>query len=152
MRFNSIPVKKAGGVNWLIILAVAALGALALVFVMSGDTPQTVANRFMTALAKGDVDTLVELSEASGKTDEELRQDWEFAVKRAGPHYRFRWHVLSSKEADAQTSAVSMWLWRNAMSSGSYEEKYAIPLTKVDGKWKVLVRELNREIYPGLPR
>ena len=35
---------------------------------------------------------------------------------------------------------------------GAYEELYELPMVKVGDDWKVDVRGISREFYPGLPR
>ena len=69
----------------------------------------------------------------------------------AGKHYLFVYKVMGEQiQSDTQAS-VRLQVVRN-LSSGAYEENFALPMEKHDGKWKVAVNELSREMYPGLPR
>lgn len=144
--------KRAGRANWLIVSGILGLVVAVVLVFFSGEAPETAGTRFMTALATGDVNTLVKMSHAEGIPEQELRDQWTFATQVAAPHYRFVYRVTSGVQADANTASVRMSVVRNAERPTSYEEKFELPLVKVNGQWKVDILSLDRRLYPALPR
>jgi len=109
----------------------------------------------MSALAKGDIKTLTDMTYLRGENREQIEKQWKFAVEEVSPNYLFRWDINHGRELSGSTASVSIKVWRNAMSQSTYDEKFELPLVKnaeTDGKWKVDVTGINREMYPGLPR
>ena len=106
----------------------------------------------MTALSKGDVDTLTKMSLLGDKTEPEMHKEWEFAVNTAGKHYRFFWRITSELVSDENSGSVRMQISRNIDSPSMYEEAFQLPMQKVNGEWKVDVRGISREMFPALPR
>ncbi len=106
----------------------------------------------MTALSKGDVDTLTKMSLLGDKTEPEMHKEWEFAVNTAGKHYRFFWRITSELVSDENSGSVRMQISRNIDSPSTYEEAFQLPMQKVNGEWKVDVRGISREMFPALPR
>jgi hypothetical protein len=147
---------RAGRVHWFTLLivglaAVFVVGAL-LLTLFSGGTPTGSGAKFMNALANGDAEQLTELSHIDGRSEDQIRKGWEYAVKVAGPHYRFRWQVVSESKPSDDEAMVLLKVWRNAVRVDSYDERFQLPMLRIDGKWKVDVRGISREMYPGLPR
>lgn len=130
---------------------VVAVIALVVLLFMGQKSPQETGSRFMDALARGDVDGLVQTSFVPGKSSEELRKDWEFTTKTVAKYYRFRWKITSSNVVNDESATVRLAVERN-YGPGSYEENYGLPLLKVNGEWKVDASGISREMYPGLPR
>lgn len=145
-------MKIAGRASPVLIMGVLSVVVFVGVLFTGGGTPTSTASSFMVALGKRDIDTLVELSALDGKTPEELREAWKYSTETVGKHYRFAFNILASREANETTSTVTMHVFRNADMSSTYAEKFELPLVKVDGKWLVEVRGINRQMYPGLPR
>lgn len=129
-------------------LGIAGALALGILMLFSKESPQTACNRFLDALASGNVDTLVETSYYEG-SKEDLRASWKYATD-VGQHYLFHWETVSVKEHDENSAAVLSQIERN-FGPSSYPEKIDIPMVKVDGRWKVDVRGLFRGLYPALP-
>lgn len=141
---------RAGRAHWITIAGIAGAVALAIVLYFGGDSPTSVANRFLVALAKGDVETLVELSYYEG--DESLlRKQWEYATRVAAPYYRFTWDIVTVKQPTEDSAAVRT-SFERSYGPGSFPERFDIPLRRVNGKWMVDVRLLSRGLYPALPR
>ena len=132
------------------------LGAfvLALIFIVAvaGESPSTTGAKFMSALAEGDVDKLVELSFLDGSSDEELREKWEYTTKVVGPHYIFQFNIEDSNKQSDDKAVVRMELIRNYGSNTAYPDRFELELMKIGDKWKISVASLDRAIYPGLPR
>lgn len=145
-------MRRRGRANWLVVLGLIGVVVIVVLFLIGGRSATSVAAEFMSALGKHDVAKLTELSYMDGDTPEQVRKKWEYTTQVAAPYYRFKWQFLGESSAAPDTSAVRLWVWRDAQSPASYEEKFEIPMVKVDGKWKVDVRGLNRLMYPGLPR
>lgn len=136
-----------------IVMGAVVLGLVVLVFVLSAaqGSPSAVSVKFMEALATGNVDKLTELSYVE-VPKEELRKKWEYALKVAGPTYRFIWTVEPAVQASDTTAAAKLNLTHKTYSAIPMDDKYEIPMVKHDGKWLVDVAGLNREIFPALPR
>jgi hypothetical protein len=137
------------------LLGVLGLVSVLLIFGMlflSRESLNSVGGRFMTALARGDVDTLTKMSYLGKRTPDEIRRQWEFATKTAGRYYNFTYRITASRQADPNTGTVTMMIVRDADNPGSYEEKRELPLIKVGDEWKVDVANITRDVYPGLPR
>ncbi len=143
-------MRQAGRAHWITIAGIVGVLALVILVLFKRESPTTVANRFLIALAKGNVDDLVELSYYTGDRAK-LREQWTYATQVAGPYYSFRWTVVTAKEADENTASVKTFFERN-YGYGSYPENLDIPLLKKDGKWLVDVRSLYRGMYPAMPR
>lgn len=144
-------MKRAGRASWLSIAGIFGLLVIVVLFIMSGESSQAAATRFMNALGKGDITTLTAMSDMPGTSQEEIRDAWK-RTTTIGKHYIFTYKINSTLDANDQTSMVRMMVVRNADREGGYEEKFELPLVKKDGKWKVEVMGLDRRLYPGLPR
>lgn len=145
-------MKITRGMN-LVYLGLAIIVVMISIFLFLGrGSPEEVTNQFMTALAKGDVDKLVDLTYDRGGDKAELRKEWEFATHDAGKYYAFRWRVISEAQSSDTEANVELGVFRNALNRGAYEERFGVALLKQNGKWKVDVLALNRQMYPALPR
>ena len=145
-------MKQLGRIHWMFLVGVAGVIGIGVVLFLGGSTPTMVAGDFMVALAKGDVDRLVETTYIGHDSKEHLRQEWKFATQVAGPHYRFTWSILDFVQQGPSTASVRIDLVRNVLGKGAYASRYDLPLELEDGKWKVKATAISREIYPGLPR
>lgn len=144
-------MKQAGKAHWLTIAGIVSIFVVAGLFFFAKDSAATTASDFMSALAKGDVDKLTELSSFQGATKEELKEKWRFSVKEVAPHYLFVWRIVAVTRSDENSAAARMQVVRNP-DQGGYEENFQLPLVKEDGEWKVDIRAVNRGLYPGMPR
>jgi len=143
---------RSGRASWVLVAGLASIALVAAIFFLGGEGPSAVANKFMKALARGDVNQLAALSTIGENSTEELKKKWEYAVNVAGPHYRFAYAIRSERQMSDDEAAVSIGVWRNYFSGIAYDEKFELPMIRKDGKWLVEVRGINREMYPGLPR
>lgn len=135
------------------LVAVIVLGGfIGAVLFMGRESMSSTCGRFLSALSSGDIDTLVATSYAGTKTPEEMRKEWEFTINEAAPYYRFIYKIENSREQGSTGGSVAIRFWKNATSSGSYDEQFDIPMVKTDGGWKVDVRGISREMFPALPR
>lgn len=149
-----VRTKLAGRINPLLFVVIIAL-ILAFTVIYSltgGDSPETVARRFMTALAEGNVQKLTELSYMGDESKEQVEKQWDYACHVAGPHYIFTYTVKGTVESEPETAAVKLSIIRDANKPGVTDDYYEIPLTKQNGKWLVDVRSLNYKLYPALPK
>lgn len=144
-------MKGSGRVSLVGLLSVLALGLVVSVLFMSKESLGSVGSRFMSALSKGDVDSLTKMSYTDNKNQGDMRKQWETSVK-VGKYYNFFWRVLSSTQADANTGSVRVGVTKSPESGSSYEENFALPMIKVGDEWKVDVKAISREMYPALPR
>jgi hypothetical protein len=144
-------MRRSGRVHWVTVAGSVGFAVILALFLIPTNSPNVAANRFMSALAEGNVDKLMSLSYYKGD-EARMRAQWEFAVKECAPYYRFKWRNVGLKEADDKIAGVRMMVQRNLGSGSDYEERYDIPLLKVDGEWLVDVRSISRAMYPGIPR
>jgi hypothetical protein len=145
-------MRRQGRVNIVLLGAIAIAALLAFVLLFSRESVTAAGSRFMSALAKGDIDTLTDMTYLADESPEEIRRQWEFSAGDVSKHYMFAWKVLWGREADDNTASVRVEVMRNANSAASYGEPFELPLIKVDGKWKVDVANISRDMYPALPR
>lgn len=144
-------MKRSGRASIVVVLTVALVAVVVGLFLLGGESPSGVAGKFLTALAKGDAKTLADLSYMEGLSSEQVEQKWK-ATHEASKYWVFQFLVKDTKEQDSGNSTVVLEWVKNASSGGAYPEKFELPMTKRDGKWKVDVRGMSREMYPSLPR
>ena len=144
-------MKRSGRASIVIVIAIALVAAVVVLFFMAGESPSGVAGRFLTALAKGDTQTVADLSYMEGKTPQQIKTEWDETYELS-KYWRFTYEVQDSNEQDTDNATVPIQWVKKADSSGAYAEKYELPLVKRDGHWKVDVRGISREMYPALPR
>ncbi len=140
---------KHGKAAWVYLLGLFVLIGGFVLVLSSGQTPQTRAQQFMTALADGDSERLAELSFSRGRTQEELEELWENSTEEA-KHYRFKFKILAAQEPNPNMAQVRMHVWRGR--DASVEDNFQLDMQKVEGEWKVRLEGISREMYPFLPR
>lgn len=145
-------MNRSGRASWVLIAGLVGVGLVIAILFLGGESPTAAAGKFMTALSKGDVRTLTDLSYLSGENKDQIERQWDYAVNVAGPYYRFKYSIRSERIVDSNDAAVSLSVWRNYFSGISYDEKFELPMIKQEGKWLVDVRGINREMFPALPR
>lgn len=150
--YNGASMKQAGKVHWIVVIGIAGVLAIVVLMFFSREAPESVASKFMSALAMGDSERLTELSYFPNQSKEELKKQWDFSTKVAGKNYLFVWKIKYAKQADDKTASVALDFTRNAASSMSYPENFQLPLVNDNGRWLVDVRSLSREMYPAMPR
>jgi hypothetical protein len=145
-------MKRAGKVHWMVLIG--GLGALVLLaaFFFGGDTPEAGTSRFMTALAKGDVDGIMASTAWEADQEQDLREQWTFATQEAAPYYRFKYELSHKQIPTKGRATVIMKVWRNFEVRSIYDENYSIQLIERDGKWLVEADSIPRSMYPALPR
>ena len=144
-------MKQSGRVS---IFALACIVSVALVLgllLFSRESISAVGNKFMVALQSHDVDQLTRMSLMNGDSPDEVHKQWDFAVNKAGKYYRFAYRIVATNQASDSTGSVRMMVVRDADHPGAYEEAFELQLLKVNGEWKVDVRAISREMFPGLP-
>lgn len=117
--------------------------ALFLVACGGGDTPEGVAQDFVTAMTKGDTDkvlTLMDISSEDAAQLEQIRPKLDMAFQQMKKEVDAKGGLKSLEvvktdiSADGNTAKVTLKMtWGN----GNSEEMPPMPLKKVDGKWKV---------------
>lgn len=139
-------------VHWVIFAGILGFLVVLVLVLRSQESPQTVGSKFMDALAKHDSETLADLSYSETKDKTTLKKEWDYAVNEVGYHYRFRWLVSGFTNSSDQSAAVRLMVRRNSDSPSTYAEKFELPLVKREGRWKVPVAQINRKLFPGMPR
>lgn len=125
---------------------VAAFAVLAILFSRGTAPPDVAANRFFYALASRDVDGLMEFGYYQDADEDFVRRQWEYAVNIAGHHYIFSWEMKGTVSEDEDSAIVRIDFLRQWAEPGD------VTLVKVDGKWKVDVFSISRDLYPALPK
>lgn len=144
-------MKRSGRASLVIVITVALVAAVIGLFLLAGESPTGVTGKFLTALAKGDSKTLASLSFMDGLSEAEIEKKWQ-QTHAMSKYWTFAFKMQGSNEQDANSATVRLEWMKNAMNPNSYGEKFEVPLIKVDGKWKVDVRGISRDMYPSLPR
>ena len=149
-----VPRKRvqSGRINIGLLIVIVCIAILSLVYVFSQESLNTVASRFMSALSTGDVNALTENSYVGTESKDEIHKQWDYAVNDVAKYYRFTWRITGSMQQSEDSGAVRLSVAKNADSPGAYEENFALPVIKVNGKWLVDVRNISRDMYPALPR
>ena len=145
-------MRRSGRVSVIGIMAVIGIAMLLVVLFFSKQSLSNAGSQFMDALARGDVDKLTDLTVLGSESPDQIRKQWEFATHVAGRNYSFRWRVTNELQISPDSGSVQLSVERNFGTGGSYEQNYALPMVKVDNKWKVDVGNISREMYPGLPK
>lgn len=145
-------MRQSGRINVVALIGgfIALVFAAALSISFLKESPGTVTGKFLTALAKGDVDTLTNLTYGGTMSKEEVKKEWEFSLS-VSKYYRFRWSVVAESTADDKSASVRTQIARN-LGPNSYDENFGIPLVQDKGGWKVDVKGMSRSIFPSLPR
>ena len=145
-------MRRAGRVHWLILATGAALLALVVIALLASESPEGAAQKFMVALAKRDAKTLADRSYFTPKRERAtVVADWEKTLDRA-EFFRFVWRFKGYNELPNDRATVSMEFVRDAGTKWAYEENFSLDMVKEDGRWKVDVLGMSREMFPALPR
>ena len=143
---------RSGKTSVIVIVVVASLLTFAGLSMLGGERPIGVVAKFLDALSKKDYETLARLSNAPGFTEEELREEWKRSTTVAGLYFQFLYQIQSETYPTEESAVVLVSFTPEAGSEVSNERRLEVPVSKIDGEWKVDVLALNRDIYPGLPR
>lgn len=144
-------MKRSGRTNIVVVVTVALVAAVLALFLLAGNSPSTIASKFLLALSKGDTKTLAENSFMEGLSLSETEERWAKTYE-SSKYWVFAYQILDAKDQDANNATVRLDWIKGANSSSAYSEKYELPMVKKDGQWKVDVRGMSREMYPALPR
>lgn len=137
--------------------ALFGLAALLIVFLLgfflsSRQSITASAASFMSALAKADTAALSDLTYLGSDDKAAIESKWKKTFERSAG-YAFTWRIVSSTTGpEGKSGAVRLQVTRNADKPGGYEEKFELPMVMRDGKWKVEVDGISREMFPFLPR
>ena len=147
-------MKKSGRISFVLLAVIVAAIAAIVVFVLvsSEESPETVGSNFLRALAKGDLDTLTKLSYMDKTSDADIHKKWDYTINTAGPYFRFIYRVKGSSRVSSDSGAVIVSWTKDVQNPTAYAIDYEIPMLKIDHHWKVDVRSLNRDMFPGLPQ
>ena len=148
-------MKRSGRIHWLILIGIVGLVALAVLLFVGGTGPTVVADKFLTALSKGDVNTLADLSDPGSKSKEQLRKEWDFVVHKAAPYYQFKWRLKEEHIQPGGNDASVDFIANVDLEKGehlAFDQKFELPMARRNGAWKVRVAGINRLFYPFMPR
>jgi len=143
---------RHGRANWLVLAGILGAIVVVVIFTLSGESPSSGAGKFMSALADHDLEKLVKYGYMPNETPDTERKKWKYTLERVARYYRFQWDIANSQVIDDKNATVSLTVVRNSTDPGAYDQKFGLPLVKVDGQWLVDVRGIPRDLFPGLPR
>lgn len=145
-------MRRAGRVHWLVLATGVAVLVLAVLALLSAESPEGAAQKFMTALAKQDAQTLADRSYFRPARDKgQVIEAWKKTLNRA-EYFRFVWRFKGSTVLPNDRATVNMEFVRDAGTRWAYEENFSLDMVKEGGRWKVDVLGMSREMYPALPR
>lgn len=135
-----------------VLTAAGILGIIAIIamFLMSSESAATAGSRFMRALYTSDAKTLTDMTYWPNQDRSVTEEKWKKTLGST-KYYSFTYKVMQGESSRADQANVRLLVERNT-GAGSYEENFALPMIKKDGKWLVDVTNLNRNLYPWLPR
>ncbi|HMS54853.1 MAG TPA: hypothetical protein PKA27_05590 [Fimbriimonadaceae bacterium] len=145
-------MKRAGRASPILILGIASILGIIVMLFFAGGGPLVPADKFMEALKGGDVDTLTKHSYIDGNTPEQVKEKWTFTMTKVAPHFRFVSRMGQAKQLTEDTAVVKVEVIRDVLGAAPYPETYELPMILVDGEWKVDVAQMERKMFPGLPR
>ena len=138
-------------INPIIFIGVLGLVAIPIIMLMLGQSPQSAANEFMQALAKGDVDKLTEMSYLPDPS-RPLRDQWKDTFDLYAKDYIFGYEMGTSEKMGPNDAVIKVTIVEFRGPEMHENDTANLPLKRVDGKWKVALRDLSRTFFPGLPR
>ena len=143
---------RARRVNWIVVALVLIAASIVGLVATAGESPTTATVLFMNALSKGDAKALTERSYFNPeRSRQEIEKDWAKTVD-FGKYYMFIWKVESDTRPTPDRATVKMTVMRDVDKGSAYDENFSLDLIRVNGKWLVDVRSINRQLYPALPR
>ena len=145
-------MRQSGRISLLALGSIVCVVLVVALVLLSRESPSSAGLRFMAALSNKDVDTLTKMSMMSGESEDQIRKQWDFSVNVAEKYYRFGWKMAGAGQPSPTTASIKLQMIHDADHPGAYEELYELPMVKVGDDWKVDVRGISREFYPGLPR
>ena len=148
--------RQSGKISLLGLGGAAIVAMIVASLFLAKEGPAAVGGQFMDALARRDVDKLTELTYIQSTDPKEIEGErkrihdqWDFSVNVAGQHFPFLWRATSSSSSTDTSATVTVMFTRG--TPDGYEEKYELPLEKVNGKWFVNVSSISRAMFPALP-
>jgi hypothetical protein len=144
-------MKRSGRASLVVVVTLALVAAVVVLFLFAGESPTGVAGKFLVALAKGNTKELAELSYMEGLTEAQIEQKWK-QTHAAAKFWPFAFQLKEANMLDDSNATVRLDWVKNTSSPSAFGEKYELPMVKRDGKWKVDVRGISRDMYPALPR
>ncbi len=141
---------RQGRVSFWTIAVVACVLAIFVLFFLGRESPGAASTKFLSALAELDLKTVTETSVLPGESQEELRKQWQRTLEVA-KYYRWSWKIVDTTRTTPEQATVKLRVWRNLEGGASYDEPFELQLLKKDGRWKVDVSQLSREMFPALP-
>ncbi|MCH8977879.1 MAG: hypothetical protein IH945_01375 [Armatimonadetes bacterium] len=145
-------MQRSGRASPILIVVVAFVVGLLVMVLTVGESPTSVASRFMAALAEGDAEALTDLSYLEDVPREEMLAKWEYTTGVVAPHFPFAYEIKGSSKPSDDKAIVWMMYTVNAGMSASYPARYELELHETDDGWKVDVFAISRTMFPGLPR
>lgn len=145
-------MRERGGASIITIAGIVSVLLVVAIFFFTKPTPAAAGGEFMDALVRGDTATLTELSYMQKDTPEEIRKKWDYVFENVAKHYRFQWAPVNSKLLSDDRGTVVILVEKDFGTPGSYPQKFELPMVMENGEWKVDVRSISREMFPGLPR
>lgn len=144
-------MKRSGRTSIIVIITVTLVAAVIGLFLLAGESPTGVGTKFLTALANGNAKQLAELSYMDGLNQAQIEEKWKESYETS-KFWMFAYRVQGTTNQDSKSATIKLEWVKNVSNPSSYGEKFELPMVMIDGKWKVDVRAISREMYPGLPR
>ncbi len=144
--------QQSGRISIVMLASILSVIVVIGIVLFSKESVASVGGRFMDALQRHDVDQLTKLSMMSNLNEEQIHKEWDHCVNVAGKYYIFAYHIEGANQATPTSGSVKVRMIKDADRPGSYDELIEIPVVKEKDDWKVDVRGLSHELFPGLPR
>lgn len=145
-------MKRPRRFNPFIVFGVICVVLLVPIFFFSRKSPENYAAEFMTALGTGNADQLAHLSTIGNDPFDERKKLWQQSLN-ASKYYAFTWRISNVTQLSDDHAAITLMVRRNLqLREGLDEEQYMLPIVKTSEGWQVPVDQMDRDIFPYLPR
>ncbi len=142
--------RSNGRINVIIAIGLAGLIAIAALFFFAKASPESAAVEFLDALAKKDVNKLVELSFVESSRDN-LKQQWEDCVNKYAKHFNFVWDIKGSQKTASDRATIRVEYYKFQGAAAGLEGPFEVPMVEKNGKWMVDLSSLSKDFFPALP-
>ena len=145
-------MKQSGRISLVLLASIVSVVVVAGILIFSRESMSSVGQRFIEALYAKDVDTLTKMTMMSETPTESIHKQWDHAVNVAGKYYMFAYKIEGATQSGPNSGSVKIQIVKDVDKPTAFPEHVEIPMVKVGDEWKVDIRNMDHELYPGLPR
>src|SRR5688572_15125623 len=122
---------ERGRASIVMILGLASIIGLGLALFFVRGNPGETASRFMDALARSDLKTLVELSHIPGTSEAQLEEKWKKTL-HIGRNYAFEWQILSQSQNSDTAAVAFIQILPDLNNPQAFEQRIQLPMELIE--------------------